>query len=270
MAQAGVTPVTTEVHPVVKQPHSLAILGPSMVFYSESGDAGSMRALQETALAEAAPETEWSCESSLLFVGESMAALAGKFVAGRRPNAVVLVLSAFQFTHQSACRRIHERWPRLFPAVRYVMGRMRQLAGGEGGPSPRRWLFSVPRQLALWALGGAYELTPEEFSEYVKEALVALSRTEELTVICRLPVFYWQVPKSQQTRAQLSLARVNEDLAKYCASLHIPAYDLASEARGQHLELVPAPDGLHFSEGTRRFEAETIARYVAAAHCAPR
>jgi hypothetical protein len=241
-----------------------------MVFYSDSGEAGSMQALQEAALSRTASETEWVCESGLLFVGKSMASRAHRFVADRKPDTVVLILSAFQFTHKSVCLRIQKRWPRLFPAARYVMEKMRLVAGGEGGSSPRGWLFSLPRGLALWAIGGACELTPEEFIANAREALVALSRTEEMTVICRLPVFYWQVPEGQRKRAEAQVARVNEDLTQHCATLHIPAYDLASEARQGHIELVPARDGLHFSEATKSFEANVIARYVLAAQAAGR
>lgn len=248
----------------------VALLGPSMIFFSENGEASTMLGLQQAALAGAAPQVRWRCEGRILFPGESMARRAEALVEATKPAAVVLVLSAFQFAHESVSLRIRERWPRLYPAARYLMEKVRGLAGGgfEGSRSPRGWLFRLPRQLALWLIGGASDITPEAFLAYSKEALVALSRHEDLIVICRMPVFYWPLSPSQEARAKLKLARVKAELAQHCASGHIPTYDLVDEARGR-VELVPAADGVHFSEITRRFEADVIARRLLAAGIVP-
>jgi hypothetical protein len=248
----------------MKEVRSLAILGPSMVFFSDCGDAGTMQGLQASALAETSHDVEWSCQSVLLFPGASMAERTLKFVADNELDAVVLVLSAFPFTHLSVGLQVRRRWPRLYPVVKLLTERLRDVAGGETGASPRRWLFSLPRRIGLWTVGGGYELTPEEFAACVTEALTALRRDEQLAVICRLPVFYWPLPKNERLKAEANVAWVNEMIAGYCESVHIPAYDLSVEASDRGVELAPAADGLHFSSASRQFEAETIARYILA------
>ncbi len=233
----------------------------SIVLYTEDCPGSAMPALLDASLGERAPSIDWSCEAEMLFQTASMKDRAVRAVRTRSPDAVVVHLSSYPFVHESVAVRIRHRWPRLYSPAMRVMEAIRAVGGGrlDGSESPRGWLFRLPRAAAAGLIGADTDLSVEEGVRNISAALDELLRMEDLTVVCRLPAFYWHYSRSRSERAHAALGSLQKQLVDYLDRRRVPWFDLAAEVSASGERFVLASDGVHYDRPTRQFEVNILA-----------
>jgi hypothetical protein len=247
------------------EPHRVLVLGPSQVSYAyhESQETTTVGALLERALVERAPATQWRCESRALFYGPRMAERAAALVRELQPDAVFLTLSANPFLRDIPMARIRRRWPRLYPAARRIAERLKRLAGGGQVSSPKGWVFRFPQWLLLIVVGGEPEVAVDAARAFTLETLQALTRQEDLPVVCRLPGAITAVKSSREKEKYRE--RMNSFLGPvrdYCGQHGVFCWDLWAELSRAGRDVGISPDGEYTDLPTRRFEADSVAEML--------
>ncbi len=238
------------------------LLGSSVFTFSQSDEAGKVAAMVVAELSRTAPQVTWRCRGELLYETPQTAARALELTDRYEPDVVVFDLGTYQFLHAAVMIRIRKRWPRLYPAVRYLSEHVNRLGENKlhGGTKTRGLIYRLPRRALLAFIGQEVQQTPQASLDYAFAAFDALLRKEQLALVCSMPKFYWDEPDMDWCRAQIRVAA--DGLAAYCERRHVPRYDLGAElaVAGRAWGLVR--DGVHYDRATAEFEAGLIAERV--------
>ncbi len=244
-------------------PYKVHLMGPSSLMYSDTKPQESLMGLTETALAGLAPDVDWACSASLLYLAPGMAARAGKVVAGESPDLILLRPPDMQFLQDYVVFRVRERWPPLYrPAARLAQW-LNDLAGGgpDGAPRWQGWLFRAPRAVMARLIGVAPAMRVGDALDVVRETLDLLRANEDLAIIYSLPMptLPPNIPALEAQRRREAFAA---GIGAYCSEKRIPCLDPGLVRRDAGLPAGLAGDRWHPDLENRRFDARVIARAI--------
>jgi hypothetical protein len=246
---------------------NVLIMGSSSVTYGESTDESTLPGLTQKLLRRERPEIEWTCVSERLFQGPTMSDRALKLVERRQPDVAVLYLQKSQFQVRKVVFRIRNRWPAFYDRAQSLALLLKGWAGGGsyGSAGARGWIFRAPAFLAAKVIGADPDIWVDDAIRYTKETIEALARSEDLTLIVKMPK---ETSTSPRTAEQLEWAeRYRQAVVARCQARRIPAYthvDNRPPVKRPWLRR-SAPDGIHSPIDTREDHAETLAAQVLAA-----
>jgi hypothetical protein len=246
------------------QERRVLLLGSSRVTHRDPATGLTLPATLCSRLADLAPALHWRCSGQLLFVGPSMADRARALVLSEEPDALVLDLPSLSYIYQSVLLRVRNRWPPLYSVSKRLARRFRRLGGG-GANASQSWrgsVFRLPQVFAVRLLGADSELSPEQALVYMTDMLDALTKFEDLSIVCRLPTAAWPIPGPLRGEAMRRLDFVRARIAEYCDRRRVPYYDLLEGLRQEAITFGLSRDGLHKDGRTTEIEADLIAREV--------
>jgi hypothetical protein len=247
----------------VKESYRVLLLGPSNTNFTETSPDETLPKLIEAELRRLAPDVSWECASERLFFGDSMPRRAVSVVRRVRPDLVVVVCASPAFSMYAVVYRLQQSAPWLYRPALKAAQVLKGMAGGgsEGSPSLRGQIFRLPRRVAARVFGLATVTTVDEAIASTKEALDALLREEELSVVCRLtvPVPYYGDQAAEDVGR---VERFNAAVGAHCRQRNVTCYDLSAALRGAGRVYEFWDDRLHPSINTRRFEAGVAAGLV--------
>jgi hypothetical protein len=110
---------------------SVHIFGPSTLSSGDQGEGRSLLDLTRKALDEVAPEVEWDCRASVLYVAPGMEErLERTLTVEGVPDVVVLRFPQNQYMSDYVVYRVRELWPGLFRRSVRIAAFLIRLAGG--------------------------------------------------------------------------------------------------------------------------------------------
>lgn len=249
-----------------REPVSVLFLGLSSVALPNTGAEGALTGLTRTCLEGRAPGVAWRCTGAPLGPSRRMARDALALVEVHQPDFVVLHLAASAFAYEFPIERVRRRWPAVYRPAKAISERLHQLARfslPDTAP-PRRLIFGVPQWLALRTIGGDTAIPVEHAVANTRETIEALTQSEDIHLICRLPVGRAKASKARARRYQERIARHNSAIVDVCRQHRVPFLDLPRELEERGLRVQHQRDGLHMDDATERFEADLLAPQVVA------
>ncbi len=246
----------------ISEVKTILLLGPSNLAYSEGDAEASILAMVPREL-EAATGERWRCEARFVTYGRRMAEFAERHAREVRPDVIVLNLIQAPFLLDMPLAVVRRRWPRIYPRARALAERLRAAAGGRDVRTARGWLYRLPRQLLLLAVGGEPEIAVEDAIGCSTETLDRLLRMEECALVCG---FYMLPERATGRAANLYEQRVGlfrTRVGDYCREHHIQIYDLETELnRHSRTYDYSTADRLYPDLPTRRFQTDLVVDYV--------
>jgi len=269
------------------QAKSVQIFGPSTLNLSDQGPEGSLIGLAKKALADARPDIDWTCEGTTLHISPGMAGRLRRALADKRPDVVVLRVPQNQFMGEYVVYRIRELWPGLYDRSLALSHWVVQLAGGgqlgdgsvnegafpshwvvqlagggqAGAPTPRGWLFRIPRWVACRIIGTAPAVSVEAAVDLVKQTIDAVLRFEDVHL-----VYLMSTPTVQPNILAAAAAKKREHFVRgvggYCDQHQVPWLDPMTAYGASGRTRAAAVDGWHSTSDDREFDGWILAQSI--------
>jgi hypothetical protein len=246
---------------------SVLMLGHSSVSYAETGPGDSVNDRMAAELRRLHPELDWQCHAGLLYMAPEMTAYVGRRLEREgNPDVVVLMLGEMHFTRDYVVYRVRERWPRLYRASVAIAQTLTSWGGGgpAGSPSPRGWLFRVPRRLATKFIGTAPDVRVEQAIELTKRTIDTILRREGTQVVFFFSnqVFPPNIDGAEAGRRRQLYIR---EVSAYCRQRSVLTVNPPDVFQREGISLELGADGWHEDAAGRQAVAALYARAVAQA-----
>jgi hypothetical protein len=239
------------------------IFGPSTLLHDDLGEGRSLLALTQRALETVRSDVEWKCGGSVLYIAPGMTERVLRSLETDRPDLVVLRLPQNQWISDYVVYRVRELWPGMYRRAVSVASFLIRLAGGgpDGAPTPRGWVFRVPR----WFLGGTIGVAPavrvEDAVALVKDTIDAVLKLEDVQLLYLMSsqTVRPTVPEAEAARRRDYFVRT---VAAHCDSRGIPWADPTALRIQAGLERRLSSDGWHTDLENRELDAGILAEAI--------
>ena len=244
--------------------HSVLIVGPSSVPYSESGEDGRLANLLLGELRQLQPRIDWTTAGVQIFQGTEMRERVADAVAQHGPDLVILRAASYHLTHEYVLWKVRDRWPALYPAAKFIDARLKQLAGGprDRANTPRPWVYAVPRWLAAKTIGTSIGRSPEECARNITDTLDYLLAREELFLYLWPSTSATFPKKRDNPQHERNVELLWRDVLDYANRRHIPRFNSADIRAAMGIEKSKSVDGIHASLGYRTYQARYLATKI--------
>jgi hypothetical protein len=243
---------------------SVHIFGPSTLSSGDQGEGRSLLDLTRKALDEVAPEVEWDCRASVLYVAPGMEErLERTLTVEGVPDVVVLRFPQNQYMSDYVVYRVRELWPGLFRGSVRIAAFLIRLAGGgpEGAPSWRGMVFRAPRWLLAKVMGVAPAVRVEKAVEYATASIDSILRMEDVHLAYMMPTQTVR-PNISAAEAQRRREYFVEKVSAYCDRHNVPWLDPAGVYREAGRVRGLAGDRWHSTVDDRVFDASILAQVI--------
>jgi hypothetical protein len=207
------------------------------------------------------PQSEWSAAGVQVFQGSGMTDRVRAAVEQHRPDVVFVRLGAYKLTHETVLWRVRDRWPKLYPAAKFVDARLKWLAGGprDRADTPRPWVYTLPRRLAVKVLGAGVGGSIEETVTAATGALDYLLSLEDVFVYLWRSSSVENPKQREKPEFEENYALYWKRVLDYAERRHIPQFTSAEMRRLFGVERSKSVDGIHGSREYRAHQARFLA-----------
>jgi len=230
---------------------------------SDQGPETSLLGLTKKALAKARPDLDWTCEGTTLHISPGMAGRLRRALADAPPDVVVLRIPQNQFMGEYVVYRIRELWPRLYDRSLALSHWLVRLAGGgqAGAPTPRGWLFRIPRWVACRIIGTAPAVSVEAAVDLVKQTIDTVLRFEDvhLAYLMSTPTVQPNIPAAAAAKKREHFVR---GVGSYCDQHQVPWLDPMTAYGASDRTRAAAVDGWHSTSADREFDGWILAQSI--------
>jgi hypothetical protein len=230
-----------------------------------------MANLMLTELRSLDPHREWRTTGVQVFQGPGMLERIRAAVEAHTPDVIIVRLGTYQLTNEYVLWRVRDRWPALYPAAKFIDRRLKWLAGGPRDHlnTPRPWVYTVPRWLAVRAFGAGVGRSIEDCVNAATAAFDYLLSLEDVFVYLWRSSSVENPKQREKPEFEENYRLYWKQILEYAGRRHVPQFTSGEMRSLFGVEKSKSVDGIHGSREYRNHQARFLAMKAVEALSAP-